>query len=63
MGGYRFNNSSWGSNYGNKLDVVAPGENITTTSGGGYTNSYEKTWAAAAHVSGVAALMLSVNPN
>ena len=62
-GGYRVNRTDWGSNYGNRLDVVAPGENITTTKNNSYTNDYERTSAAAAHVSGVAALILSVNPN
>jgi len=64
--GYRANRSDWGSNYGTKLDIVAPGENILTTCnypGTCYYWNYQKTWAAAAHVAGVAALILSVNPN
>jgi subtilisin family serine protease len=52
------------SNYGSSLDVVAPGSNIwTTTWMGGYTNSYSGTSFAAPHVSGIAALILSKNPN
>lgn len=49
------------SNYGSGLDITAPGEEIWTT---GSNNSYsviDKTSAAAPQVSGVAALMLSVN--
>ena len=51
------------SNYGEDLDIMAPGENIATPAG--YTNFYvtNATYSAAAHVSGVVALMLSVNPN
>ena len=51
------------SNYGISLDVVAPGENIITT---GLSNSYDSidgTSLAAPYVSGIAALILSVNPN
>ena len=82
--------SSWGSCYGNQLDVVAPGVLIPTTdrraingynpiyslhklSGGvlvsndysdrNYTTWFNGTSSAAPHVAGVAALILSVNPN
>jgi subtilisin family serine protease len=51
------------SSYGNNVDVCAPGDNrvIYTLSGGGnQTSSFEKTSAATPHVSGVAALMLSI---
>lgn len=64
------------SNYGNTLDLVAPGQNIVTTDrmgNYGYCNNqaistdyfleFGMTSAACPHVSGVAALMLSVNPN
>ena len=58
------------SNYGSDLDVVAPGVSIPSTdiqgsyghSSGDYSNS-DGTSFAAPHVSGVAALVLSVNPN
>lgn len=80
----------WGSNYGNELDIVAPGVLISTTdiqgdagynpnlfchtlSGGSlinsdyededFTNCFNGTSAAVPHVSGVAALILSINPN
>ena len=56
----------WGSNYGEKLCVVAPGVKITTTdlsSNGFYRNDFNGTSAACPHVTGVAALILSVNPN
>ncbi|MBQ6277220.1 MAG: S8 family serine peptidase, partial [Bacteroidales bacterium] len=52
------------SNYGDSLNVVAPGSNIFTTDiNGGYYDFFEKTSAATPHVSAIAALMLSVNPN
>lgn len=70
----------WGSNYGQGLDVVAPGVKIPTTDRQGnngynvntttgnysnrdYTNKFNGTSAAAPHVSGIAALILSVNPS
>jgi len=59
------------SNYGYLLDLVAPGDDICTTDrpqsiGYGPTEFIEDfagTSAAAPHVTGVIALMLSVNPN
>ena len=60
------NRSSF-SSYGPELDIMAPGENILSTTY--YTPSYDHYYSAngtsqaTAHVSGVAALMLSVNPN
>ena len=57
--GYRWPNS----NYGNGLDVVAPGENVYTTT---IQNSYMEesgTSLACPHVASIAALMLSANPN
>ena len=52
-----------GSNYGNKLCVVAPGAFIPTTNiNGNYITNFGYTSAACPHVSGVAALVLSVKP-
>lgn len=53
------------SNYGEGLDLVAPGVSIRSTarSNEDYYGFIYGTSAAAPHVSGVVALMLSVNPN
>lgn len=61
----------WGSNYGAGIDVVAPGVNIYTTditslpgnTSGDYDPNFWGTSSAAPFVSGVAGLMLSLNPN
>lgn len=49
------------SGYGSELDVVAPGEEIWSTWPGQGFNSESGTSMSAAHVSGMVALMLSVN--
>ena len=60
-------NKTWGgSNFGDKLDVVAPGTSIYTTnlitdSTSAYT-SFNGTSAACPHVAAIAGLILSVNP-
>lgn len=62
---------SWGSNYGHGLDMMAPGVNIPTTIPsaypyqymGSFTTDFGGTSAACPHVSAVAGLVLSVNPN
>lgn len=64
--------AKWSSGFGEKLDVVAPGVGIPTTSYypvNGFDWEYEDlyrvsgTAAAAAHVAAIAGLLLSVNPN
>lgn len=63
------NNTSWGSNYGAALDLVAPGEAIYTTCNVGQcpgNSSYayfSGTSFAAPFVSGAIGLLYSLNPN
>jgi len=58
------NEVSWpGSSYGAQLDIVAPGAHIRTTTWTGDYTSIGGTSLACPHVAGVAALVLSVNPN
>lgn len=55
-----FDSRSFFSSYSPSLDLVAPGEQIPTTQlGGGYTDSFSGTSAAAPHVAGVSALLKS----
>lgn len=50
------------SNYGNLIDMVAPGATFTTTLGGGYGNA-SGTSVATPYVAGAAALLWSLNPD
>ena len=51
------------SNFGATIDIAAPGEKIPSTDiGGGYQNR-SGTSMAAAHVSGIAGLVIAANPN
>jgi len=68
---------TWGSCYGTQLDIMAPGVNIPTTdrqgsntsindippNPGDYELNFGGTSSACPHVAGIAALILSVNPN
>ena len=52
-----------GSNFGATINIAAPGEEILSTALNGEYRKRDGTSMAAAHVSGVAALVLSANPN
>ncbi len=51
------------SDYGREQEIVAPGENILSTYPGGSYKSLSGTSASTPQVSGVAALILSMNPD
>jgi Subtilase family len=56
--------SNWGSRIGTSLDVCAPGVDVTgTITGNNLSSNFGGTSAAAAFVSGVAGLILAVNPS
>ncbi len=63
----REQNTDWSSNYGNDIDVMAPGvlSMVHTTARVEIDpyDSFQGTSAAAPHVSGIAALLLSVQPD
>ena len=52
----------WGSNYGNGLDLVAPGVRIHSATLGGYMSNMNGTSSACPHAAGVAGLIYSVAP-
>ncbi|MEW5799708.1 MAG: S8 family serine peptidase [Bacteroidota bacterium] len=57
----RFDSRSFFSSHSPALDLMAPGEEIVTTAfNGGYTNNFSGTSAAAPHVTGISALMKSI---
>ena len=51
------------SNYGNCVDIFAPGSDITSTSQSGGSTTMSGTSMASPHVAGVAALYMANNPN
>ena len=53
----------WGSNFGAGVNLCAPGVQIRTTYNNNRYMDFSGTSASAAHVAGVAALVLSVRPN
>lgn len=61
--GYQLHGGSDGSNYGNRVDIAAPGTNIYSTINNNEYDYYTGTSMAAPMVTGVAGLVWSVNPD
>ena len=67
---YSCDGEGWGGNYGDKLDIMAPGVKIRTTDNVGtggktatdYMDDFNGTSSACPHVAAVAGLILSINP-
>ncbi|WP_214847346.1 S8 family peptidase [Exiguobacterium sp. s193] len=59
----RFDQKSKFSNYGEKLDLVAPGQDIPSYLSDGVSAFWSGTSMAAPHVTGVASLLYSLKPN
>jgi subtilisin family serine protease len=54
---------AWFSNYGDEVDIAAPGVSINSTVPGGSYSSYDGTSMASPHVAGAAAVYFAMNPN
>jgi hypothetical protein len=54
---------AWFSNYGDEVDIAAPGVSINSTVPGGSYASYDGTSMASPHVAGAAAVYFAMNPD
>lgn len=54
--------SSWGSNWGSQMELVAPGRQVLSTTPGNNYSKWDGTSMATPHVAGAAALVWSRNP-